>query len=170
MQKSCKESILRKTEKKKGRPKKNLPGGHIEQNVLKKSGAEVRKIAKEYSSGELRGMVRYIQEERPRLLKKAGILDNLSYNRARVSLMPEKDQMLIADYITARKKICFLNQAVSGIPEEQLRDIAEDTLLKGKRCIDLEEKYELPERTLRWKKRRALEYMSELYLYQKKDI
>ena len=48
--------------------------------------------------------------------------------------------------------------------EARIRKVACDTLLKGIRVVDLLEKYDLSERTIRWRKHKALEYLAALYL------
>ena len=50
------------------------------------------------------------------------------------------------------------------MPEAQIREVARDTLLKGIPVMNLTWKYGLCDRSIRMKKRRALDYLAKQYL------
>ena len=135
---------------------------------------EIRKMAKEYSNGDLLFDVQYIEKNRPRLLKNAGISVRDShgtwkvpYNQEKTAMLTEKDQILIHRYISSREKIGFLRQAVDSIPNPQTRKIAADILLKGSNILDLTYKYGLSSRTLWRRKKEILECIAVEYLKRK---
>lgn len=156
--------------RKRGRPRKTQPAAGIDPEVLHRAVLEVKKMARDYARGNLQSYIRYIRTTRPRLLKNAGIPDNdredesVRYNAQSVAAMTEGDRKVIYRYLCAREEITFLEKAVIKIPEARIRKVACDTLLKGIRVVDLLEKYDLSERTIRWRKHKALEYLAALYL------
>lgn len=123
---------------------------------------EVKRMAKEYSSGRLPQSVSQIERARPKLLHSAGIdpgmTENLpEWDERRMSGFSKGDQDLLRYYISQREKTYFLKHAVNGIEKTRLREIAEDTLLKGIRCEDLLDKYGLSRRQMFEQKKAAVE-------------
>jgi len=128
-------------------------------------------MAKEYSNGDLLFDVQYIEKNRPRLLKNAGISVRDSqetwkvpYNQENTAMLTEKDQILIRRYLSSREKIGFLRQSVDRIPTPQTRKIAIDVLLKGSNILDLTYKYGLSSRTLWRRKKEILEGIAIDYI------
>lgn len=157
--------------RKRGRPRKPRPVTQADPETLRDAVREIRKMAKEYSGGDLIFDVQYIEKNRPRLLKNAGISARDSYrtwkvpyNQEHMAVLTEKDQILIRRYISSREKIGFLRQAVDSIPNPQTRKIAADILLKGSNIMDLSYKYGLSSRTLWRRKKEILEYIAIDYV------
>ena len=78
--------------------------------------------------------------------------------------MPEEDQRMVSRYINSKEKMDFLRKNIEAIPEAQIREVARDTLLKGIPVMNLTWKYGLCDRSIRMKKRRALDYLANKYL------
>lgn len=127
-------------------------------------------MAREYARGDLQSDVRYIRANRPRLLENAGISDRdakegpVRYELQSIAAITAEDRKVIYQYLSSIEKIDYLEKAVAEIPEAGIREIARDTLLRGIRVEELAEECDLSERTVRWKKHKALEYMAEMYL------
>ena len=71
---------------------------------------------------------------------------------------------MISRYISSKEKMDFLRKNIEAIPEAQIREVARDTLLKGIPVMNLTWKYGLCDRSIRMKKRRALDYLVKQYL------
>ena len=78
--------------------------------------------------------------------------------------MVEKDRKVIHRYINSREAVAFLEKTIAEIPEDKIREVAQATLLKGIRVADFAEQCGFSERTVRWRKHRALEHLAEQYL------
>lgn len=156
---------------KRGRPRKPRSVPQTDPEALRDAVKEIRKMAKEYSNGDLLFDVQYIEKNRPRLLKNAGISVRDSqgtwkvpYNQENTAMLTEKDQILIRRYLSSREKIGFLRQSVDRIPTPQTRKIAIDVLLKGSNILDLTYKYGLSSRTLWRRKKEILEGIAIDYI------
>lgn len=169
------EEEIRKTnviqKRQRGRPRKPRTVPQVDPEALRSAVREVRRIAKEYSSGDLAFDVQYIEKKRPRLLKNAGISVKdcdgaweVHWNQEHTAMLTEKDQILIRRYISSREKIGFLRQTVGSIPNTQTRTIAEDIVLNGSNILDLTGKYGLSSRTLWRRKKEILEYIAIEYI------
>lgn len=128
-------------------------------------------MVKEYSGGDLLFDVQYIEKNRPRLLKNAGISVRdcdgtweVHYNQESTAALTEKDQILIRRYISSREKMGFLRQTVGGVSDPQVRSIAVDILLNGGDMMELSNKYGLSSRTLWRRKKEILEYIAIEYM------
>jgi len=158
------------SKQKRGRPRKKHPSENIDSERLHRAIFEVKKIAREYARGDLQYDVRYIEAVRPRLLKSAGIFScdgdsgHIRYDEQSVETMIERDRKVIRQYINSSESIIFLEKAVADIPEDKVRETAQATLLKGIRVEDFAAQFGMSERTVRWRKRVALEYLAEQYL------
>lgn len=156
--------------RKRGRPRKVQPIAEIDPDVLHRAIFEVKKMAREYARGDLQYDVRYIEAVRPRLLKSAGISSDdtgdghIRYDAQSVKNMTEKDRKVIRRYINSRKAVAFLEKTIAEIPEDKIHEVAQATLLKGTRVVDFAEQCGFSERTVRWRKHRALEYLADQYL------
>lgn len=156
--------------RRRGRPRKNQPSANIDPEMLHRAILDVKKMAGEYARGDLQYDVRYIEFHRPRLLNNAGIFNSngndghIRYDAHSIETMVEKDRKVIHRYITSRETIAFLEKAVEEIPELKVREVACNTLLKGIRVADFAAQYGVSERTVRWRKHRALEYLAKQYL------
>lgn len=157
--------------RKRGRPRKPRSVPQADPEALRDAVKEIRKMAKEYSNGDLLFDVQYIEKNRPRLLKNAGISVRDSqetwkvpYNQENTAMLTEKDQILIRRYLSSREKIGFLRQSVDRIPTPQTRKIAIDVLLKGSNILDLTYKYGLSSRTLWRRKKEILEGIAIDYI------
>ena len=153
-----------------GRPRKKQPSENIDPDALHRTILEVKKMAGAYARGDLQYDVRHIEAARPRLLKSAGISNSdeddgqIRYDARSVENMVEKDRKIIRRYINSREAVVFMEKAIAEIPEDKIREAAQATLLKGIRVADFEEQCGFSERTVRWRKHRALEYLAEQYL------
>ena len=156
--------------RRRGRPRKNPPSANIDPAMLHKALLDVKKMAEEYARGDLQYDVRYIESHRPRLLKNAEIFghygndEHISYNKQSVEAMVEKDRKVIHRYINSREAVAFLEKTIAEIPEDKIHEVAQATLLKGTRVVDFAEQCGFSERTVRWRKHRALEYLADQYL------
>lgn len=156
--------------RKRGRPRKESPVSQVDPDILHNVVCEIRSMAREYAHGDLQADVRYIRTARPRLLKNAGICDTdddsggIRYDERSVAVMPEEDQRMISRYISSKEKMDFLRKNIEAISEAQIREVARDTLLKGIPVMNLTWKYGLCDRSIRMKKRRALDYLAKQYL------
>lgn len=133
--------------------------------ALKEAVRQVKAISREYANGDLQSDVRFYQTHRPRLLKNAEIKEDaaggrITYNAERVATMTEDDQRALHRYITSRKSIVFLRQAVMEIEDANLRETAIDMILDGYSCARLTFKYGISERALYKRKRKIVEFIA----------
>lgn len=72
------------------------------------------------------------------------------------------DLSFVTQYVEDMYLIFILEHGIAAIQDETTRRIAEDTLLKRKRCKDLELKYGIQERMIRRRKNEAIRFLSLL--------
>ena len=135
------------------------------QKPSKEAMQTIRDMAREYKDAKSRVM--FYPKKRPTLMKQVGVrLDDcdgcglIEYDLEKFRGIPLEDQEYILRYAADLELIFVLEKGIAAISNEKTRMIAEDTLLRGKRCKELERKYGLKEDSIRKRRREALRTMS----------
>lgn len=143
------------------------PGAKADRMQLRENCMKVKRMARAYASGYDCAYAHYFCANRPLLLQRVqaddrdiGQTGRFRYNEEILEKLPKEDRVAFERYVRAREEMHFLEQGVAAIEDERTREIAEDTLLEGIRCVDLEEKYGMTERGIRKRKHRALEMLA----------
>lgn len=134
-------------------------------DISREAERQVKRMAREYHFAKLR--VRAYPNRRPTLIKQLQVTmdeydttGSIQYDEELAKKMHPKDQAFISQYVEDMYLIFVLEKGIATIQDETTRHIAEDTLLNGKRCKDLEKKYGIRERAIRQKKREAIRLLS----------
>lgn len=145
-----------------GRPAKSFPV------VQDTSVASVRRMAKEYEGAKLR-RTRTLKKRRSLMrIMEVDISDYeahgiIRYNREREKMIPECDQKALKQFEHDMVVVWVLEHGIRAIADDRIREIAEDTLLKGMKIEALKSKYDLKRAYLyRLKKMAVVEVASFL--------
>ena len=124
-------------------------------------------MAREYQAAKIRAKI--YPRKRPTLMKQLQVsmdeydaTGTVHINEEMLLKIHPDDQVYIMQYIHDMHLIYFLEHGVAAIEDEKTRQIAEDTLLNGKRCKDLEQKYGIRECMIRRRKNEAIRFLSTL--------
>ena len=127
----------------------------IKQMLKKKDGKGGYQVAKE------RCLV--LPKIRPTMMRKLKMdtemyeaTGKIEYNRDLASRIHKDDRDFIEAYERSMYTVWLLEHGVASIADDRTRAIAEDTLLKGKSCAALGQKYGMTDRGIRKHKRRAI--------------
>ena len=128
---------------------------------------DVQFMSKNYEGAKLRCVV--YPRKRPSFMKQMGVslkdydaTGFIDYNRELVMKIDADDANYIEQYAEDMHTVWVLEHGIAAIQDENTRAIAEDTLLKGKSCAELEKKYGIKACAIRRRKRRAVEFISTL--------
>ncbi len=128
---------------------------------------QVIKMVKDYPYAKMRAE-RY-PKKRPVFMKELQVtMDEydttglVTYNENLWEKIHPDDQAYITQYVSDMYLIFIMEHGIAMIENDITRKIAEDTLLKGKRCKDLEQKYGISGRAISERKREAIQYLSNL--------
>ena len=138
-----------------GRPAKSVP--EVSEEALR----QVKALVKTY--GDTKQKCLLIPRKRRSLFTLMQVttenydqIGRIEYNREAVERIHPEDRKVIKNYEQRMHDIWILEHGVAAIPDDRTRAIAEDTLLKGKTCVELEQKYGMTARGIRKRKRSAL--------------
>ena len=127
----------------------------------------IKDMAKKYKDAKTRVMV--YPKKRPTLMKQLRVsLDEygscgvVGYDEELFKQMPLEDQDYIRQYVADMELIFVLEKGIAAISNEKTRMIAEDTLLKGKSCKELETKYGMKGHTICVRRSHAIKELSLL--------
>ena len=137
------------------------------QKPSKEAMQTIRDMAREYKDAKSRVM--FYPKKRPTLMKQVGVrLDDcdgcglIEYDLEKFREIPLEDQEYILRYAADLELIFVLEKGIAAISNEKTRMIAEDTLLKGKSCKELETKYGMKEHTICVRRSHAIKELSLL--------
>ena len=126
---------------------------------------EIRGMVHDYPGAKVRCTM--YPRKRPSFLKQMGVnlkdyesTGYIDYDTDLAKRIHREDAEYIEQYAEDMHTVWVLEHGIAAIPDETTRSIAEDTLLKRQRCVDLMEKYKMAERTVRWHKLKALKIVS----------
>ena len=135
--------------------------------ITKEHKKRVKEMAREYQAAKIR--VNIYPRKRPTLMKQLQVSTDeydetgvVHFDEEMLQKIHPDDQAFIAQYVFDMLLIYNLEHGVAAIWDEKTRHIAEDTLLKGKRCKDLEQKYGIKECMIRRRKDDAIRFLSFL--------
>ena len=127
----------------------------------------IREMVKEYTGAKIR--VKLYPRKRATLMKQLQVtMDEydttgiVRYDEESGKQVHPDDLAYITRYVSDMYLIFILEHGIAAIQDEVTRHIAEDTLLNGKRCKDLELKYGIRECMIRRRKNDAIRFLSLL--------
>ena len=128
---------------------------------------KIRLMSKQYE--ETKSRVDFFIRKRPTFMKELKISleeydrnGTILYDEEKVKQIHPDDQAMLRRFIEDMNLVFVLEYGISMIPDEMTRHIAEDTLLKRKRCKELENKYGIKECAIRRRKHDAIHFLSLL--------
>nr|MBQ4458395.1 hypothetical protein [Clostridia bacterium] len=144
-----------------GRPAKDRPEVSDEavravRQMLKKKGGK-----NGYQAAKEKCLI--LPKARPTLMRKLKlnteryeVTGRIDYNRDLASRVHKDDRDYIESYEKSMYTVWLLEHGVASITDERTRAIAVDTLLEGRSCSALEQKYGMTDRGIRKHKRSGL--------------
>lgn len=145
----------------------NLNGSQGAREPTKEAMRQAKKIADNYIGAKLR-VSRY-PKKRPTFLKQMSVtLDDyeqtgcISYNRELATKLCIDDAVFLQDYVDDMFTVWIVERVVANINGKRARGIAEDTILRGKKCEALTEKYGVSIRTIQRQKREVIKELAGL--------
>ena len=137
--------------------------------VTKERLREARYLISQYEGAKLRSSV--YPRKRPTLftqlkvdLSKYTDHSIVEYDKELAKKIPPEDQEYLRQNLEDMDTVWVVEKAVESMPNEITRGIAADTILKGKRCEDLEEKYHLKACAIRRRKHQTVEFLASICL------
>lgn len=138
-----------------GRPSKIIP------EVSSETINAVKDIAKSYQKEK--NICAFIPQKRKSLFSRMQVSTEqyeatgcIDYDREAVERIHPEDRKVIKNYEEKMNNIWLLEHGVAAITDDRTREIAEDTLLRGKRAEDMIKKYNIGRMTAFREKRRAI--------------
>jgi len=142
-----------------GRPRKVPPGVDVEM------ARRVKRMAKDYGDAKMR--VRYYEKIRRSLLERAGVdlplceqNGTVVYDGEEVQNFPAKDKAAVNQYLTDKQTVLWVEKGVASIAGIPTREIAQKTILEGKRCEEISSETGIPRATVFREKGRALQWIA----------
>lgn len=127
----------------------------------------IRAMAREYAGAKVRAKL--YPRKRPTLMKQLQVkMDEydttglVRYDEEAGKQVHPDDLAYVMRYVSDMYLIFILEHGIASIQDETTRHIAEDTLLRGKRCKELEQKYGIHECMIRRRKHEAIRFLSLL--------
>lgn len=127
----------------------------------------IREMVKEYTGAKIR--VKLYPRKRPTLMRQLQVtMDEydttgiVRYDEESGKQVHPDDLAYVTRYVSDMYLIFILEHGIAAIQDDVTRHIAEDTLLNGKRCKDLELKYGIRECMIRRRKNDAIRFLSLL--------
>ncbi len=149
------------TTRRRGRPTKERPVASDTAVCEVKKMLRIRKGRSEYQKAKDRCYI--MPRKRPTLMRKLKLnlteyerTGRIEYDRDLASRIHRDDRSIIETYERSMYVVWLLEHGVASIRDERTRAIAEDTLLKGKKCAELEKKYGISDRGIRKQKHQAI--------------
>ena len=137
-----------------------------EKEYRKERMREAKYMVQDYVGAKLR--VKRYPLKRPTFFKQMSIsLDNyentgfIDYDTELEKHLQTEDAIVLHEYINDMLTVWLVERIIASTDNEITKQIAEDTIIKGKKCSDLEEKYGLKTRAIQARKRSVIKRIAD---------